>query len=85
MYCQNLYLEKSTRKSLKVSDVFLSAGHGPFFQKGRLLWCFFSFVNMPIRMKLPSRYNVAINMKYVTCCEEKKGKRGRNVFNINLI
>ena len=24
-------------------------------------------------------------MKYVTCCEEKKGKRGRNVFNINLI
>ena len=40
---------------------------------------------MPIRMKLPSRYNIAINMKYVTCCEEKKGKRGRNVFNINLI
>ena len=24
-------------------------------------------------------------MKYVTCCEEKKGKRGRNVLNINLI
>ena len=27
---------------------------------------------MPIRMYLPSRYNIATNMKYVTCCEEKK-------------
>ena len=35
-------------------------------------------------MYLPSRYNIATNMKYVTCCEEKKGKKGRNVFNINL-